>query len=620
MIMGQRGGFSPFGFAFSGQNNMSSYAKFRHVEGQPGKTASLAVICRPGTDYAAAAAALISSGKKELHFICFSGGDSLPPQAVRTARGLGRRFAGLHVSAIFENPPRPMVFKAMAGLDFSPYAHIRAGAQSPGTFFKALAASARAAGRFGYRLKGLISVSPRSAGGLKFLLEELPRRGVRYALLNPDPGQGLSKKAEIDFIKALARPVALAHKTREGDHPPCVQIENTLAGDEAGLRPGDPLLSGGKIYPLCYRLGGSLQAALEKDGGRNKFAAAEKNFLRFGSLFSALMRAQAMQWTEPSENAWITRALLDGDIYSQRRFIRRNLPGMESVFMFIASGCLNDCVFCQRKIPDQKNDIAAINRFIDSNRIIGHSKISILGNEPLLEPAIVKIIARARKRGFRRVEMMTSGNLLRSSSLCRRLAGAGLTEVSIPILGCSAESHDELTSTPGSFRDTIAGIKAAAAAGIRVYTHTNALKQNLRELPGIEAFARKTLKTPFCIFSLRPKGPGSMRTPYSELVPSYSEMIKALAGRVDSLLGFPVCVQRRIQGDAGVPAGQIADGVKLYMIHQNYTKPEKCDNCAAAAVCIGTFSRYTEIYGDEELSPVRRLDARRRVPGAGHFL
>ena len=596
---------------------MGSCAKFRLVEGQPEKTASLAVICRPGTDYAAAAAALISSGKKELHFVFFSEGDSLPTRAVRAARGLARRVTGLHVSAIFENPPLPGVFKAMAGLDFSPYAHIRAEARSPETFFEALAASARAAGRFGYRLKTLISLSLRSAGELEFLLEELPRRGVHYALLNPDPGRGLSKKAASAFFKALAKSVALAHKKREGDHPPGMQIENTLAGDEAGLRPGDPLLSDGKIYPLCHRLGGSFRAAFEKGRGRDKFAAAEKNYIRFGLLFSALMRGQAMQWTEPSENAWITRSLLDGDIYSQRRFIRRNLSGMDSVFMFIASGCLNNCVFCQRKIPDQKNDIAAINSFMDSNRLIGHPKISILGNEPLLEPAIVKIVVRARKRGFKRVEMMTSGNLLRSPSLCRRLAAAGLTEVSIPILGCSAESHDEITSTPGSFRDTIAGIEAAASAGIRVYTHTNALKQNLRELPEIETFARKILKTPFCIFSLRPKGAGAMRIPYSELVPSYSEMIKALAGRVDSLLGFPVCVQRRIQGAAEVPAESVSDSVKLYMIHQNYTKPDKCDNCAASAYCIGTFSRYTEIYGDGELSPVRRFAAPRR---AGHIL
>ena len=584
---------------------MSPSAKFRLVEGQPGKTASLAVVCGPKTDYAAAAAALFSSGKKELHLVLFSGGDTLPPAAVQAARKLGRK-AALHVSAIFDLPPRAAVFKALAGLDLSPYAHIGGGTELTEGYFAALAASAKAAGRFGYRLRSLITVSPQTAEGVKFLLEELPRRGVRYALLTPDPGQGLSKEEEADFIKALAKPVAVAHKNREGDHPPRMQVENTLAGDEAGLRPGDRLFSGGKIYPLCYRLCEALRPALGAAGGRAGFAAEEKTFLEFNALFAALMRGQALQWTDPSENAWITRGLLGGDVYSQRRFTRRSVPGMESVFMFIASGCLNDCIFCQRKISGQKNDLAAINNFIDSNRFIGHPKISILGNEPLLEPAILKIIARARKAGFRRVEVMTSGNLLKSAALCRRLAAAGLTEVSIPLMGSTAKTHDALTDNPGSFQDTVAGIRAAAAAGIKVYTHTNALKQNVRALPGIEAFARETLKTPFCIFSLRPKGPGSMRTPYADLVPSYSEMIKAAAGKVDSLLGFPVCVQRRIQGAAEVKAADIADSVKLYMIHQNYTKPEKCNNCADAASCIGTFRQYTDIYGDAELAPSRR--------------
>jgi len=586
---------------------MGFYAGAGFAGEMPDKTGSLAVLCRPGTDYEAAAGLLLLSGKKEIHFICFSDGDSLPPAAVRAVRGLGRN-RGLHISAIFGKPPRPGVFKALAGMDFSPYARISAGEKLTGGFLRALAGAAGAACGYGYRLRGLISVSPGTAGRLTALLEELPRRGVRYALLNPDPGRGLSRKEEAGFLKALSGPVGLANKKRDGDHPPRIQIENTLAGDEGGLRPWDPLFSRGEIYPLCYLLGGSFRTALEKNEPRGKYAAWEKSFLKFGSLFSSLMHGAAMQWTEPSENAWITRSFLDGDIYSQRRFVRRHLPGMGSVFMFIASGCLNDCVFCQRKKPGQENDLAAINSFLDSNRFVGHSKISILGNEPLLEPSILEIIARARERGFRRVEMMTSGNILRSAEFCRRLAGAGLTEVSIPLMGCSARAHDALTSTPGSFDDTIAGIAAAAAAGIKVYTHTNALKQNLRELPEIETFARKTLKTPFCIFSLRPKGPGAMRLPYAELVPSYSEMIKALSGRVDSLLGFPICVQRRIQGDAEVPAGEIADGVKLYMMHQNYTKPAKCGNCAAAPSCMGTFSRYTEIYGDSELSPARKAD------------
>ena len=83
-----------------------------------------------------------------------------------------------------------------------------------------------------------------------------------------------------------------------------------------------------------------------------------------------------------------------------------------------------------------------------------------------------------------------------------------------------------------------------------------------------------------------------MNEPSAGAAPPYADLRPPLAGRVTTLTGSPACVARRVRGRASAPAGDVADSVKLYLLHQAFVKPEGCAECAERGRCTGTFAEH----------------------------
>ena len=587
----------------------------------------LGICCRRETDLSPALDALFSSSKKEFHIIFFCDG-RLPENALRAVKLAAERAkksaAGLHISAVYSQTPEPEEVSAFPALDFSPLIAADCAVLPDASLRKKIRAAAQSAAACGRALEAVVGVSLESAGNCEKLFSTLSACGVRGATLLPSPGARLGLGGLAVFAGQLRGAVLSAHK-RLSDGPPALQVQNTLGADEPGLRPADIVFCGGEYFHLAAWLAAAdsvfalrvpkgaspseIAAAnpgpLESLAGKDTaIARAAQDWLRLCALINKICLDPGMGWTEASENPWFTRKLLCADIFAQRRFLRRNVPAIKAAFFFVPSACLNDCIFCQRKKSPRRKVSGDIANFLKANLALGHGKVAILGNEPLLEPRLPGIIAAAAKHGFSEIELLSSGAPLADRKLCRKLAACGLTALSIPLLAPSAGAHDAIVQKKGAFAATVHGIRNALDAGIKVHVHANALKQNLALLAELEQFVRGDLKTDFCIFPLRPKGSGAMNRPYAELMPSYSDIIAALSGKVHCLTGFPVCVERRIQGGAKVPAAALADSVKLYMLHQAYVKPPFCRDCRACGSCLGTFRQYIDLYSTRELSPV----------------
>ncbi|MBI4679062.1 MAG: radical SAM protein [Elusimicrobia bacterium] len=307
-----------------------------------------------------------------------------------------------------------------------------------------------------------------------------------------------------------------------------------------------------------------------------------------------------------SENKAIRRGLIGADLAGQDRFLRARLPEVGSVFLFLNTGCVNDCVFCKRKPYAPGRPLAEIEAALEGNARIRRKRIALVGNEPLLHPDVGAIVRLCRRHGFKEVEVMTSGTLLADQALARELKKAGVTAFAIPLCSARPCDHDSLTGRQGSFQETARGIENARSLGIKVFIHANLLKQNLAALAGLEKLAGRDWKAPFAVLPTRPKSPESMNLPYEDLEPSYEQMLAAKPG-VSSLVGFPVCVQRRIQGLTGLGPEMLADSVKLYLLHQTFVKPVTCLKCPETRRCLGTFWKHLEAYPDD--LPLLRLEA-----------
>lgn len=296
-----------------------------------------------------------------------------------------------------------------------------------------------------------------------------------------------------------------------------------------------------------------------------------------------------------SENKTLRRGLLESGLIDQSRFTRLRLPGVESAFLFVRSGCLSDCIFCKRKIEDPGQTAEEIDDFLKDNLLIRRRKIALVGNEPLLHSRILQVVRACRRYGFKEVEIMTSGTILADMAVAKALKKAGATGFSVPLYSDDPSEHDAITAHEGSFREAVLGIENLKRLGLKVFVHANLMRQNIHSLARLEKLALRGWKVPFSILCLRPKDPDSMNLHYGQVDPSYREVLAA-GLKVGTLVGFPVCIQRRIQGDVVRDPGSMADGIKLYLLHQNFVKPDSCQSCPDSQRCLGTFREHLGLY------------------------
>jgi hopanoid biosynthesis associated radical SAM protein HpnH len=103
----------------------------------------------------------------------------------------------------------------------------------------------------------------------------------------------------------------------------------------------------------------------------------------------------------------------------------------------------------------------------------GAPVVSICGGEPLVYSHVEELVRRI-VAGRKHVYLCTNGVLLE-----KRLSGlkpSSRLAINVHLDGMEA-THDRIVQRPGVFRDAVAGIKAAKAAGFRVCTNTTVYRE-----------------------------------------------------------------------------------------------------------------------------------------------
>jgi radical SAM protein with 4Fe4S-binding SPASM domain len=113
---------------------------------------------------------------------------------------------------------------------------------------------------------------------------------------------------------------------------------------------------------------------------------------------------------------------------------------------------------------------------------------SLTGGEPLLRKDLEEMISYARSLGLE-VNLITNGTLA-DARRARRLFKAGLRTAQVSIEAPESSLHDQLTARPGSFRETLAGIRGLQDAGVSVQTNTTVSAVNADTADGMPAFLK----------------------------------------------------------------------------------------------------------------------------------
>lgn len=124
---------------------------------------------------------------------------------------------------------------------------------------------------------------------------------------------------------------------------------------------------------------------------------------------------------------------------------------------------------------------------IDDLHDAGCVFLAFSGGEALVHPSLLDFVRHARSRGLV-VTLKTNGLLLVEMSAALAAAGAGKVEVSL--YGAQASTHDAFVQVPGSFERTVAGIRAARAAGLEARISFVLSRRNAEEVPEMLELAK----------------------------------------------------------------------------------------------------------------------------------
>jgi len=133
-----------------------------------------------------------------------------------------------------------------------------------------------------------------------------------------------------------------------------------------------------------------------------------------------------------------------------------------SPYIYIGYQCNNNCTFCSE--ADEYLEHLRVKDFDEIKKEIARARrkydfVSFMGREPTLRSDIFDILKLATHLDFRQVGITTNGRLLSYPDFAKEILKTGINQIGISLSGATAEVHDKLTQVPGSFEQTIQGIR-----------------------------------------------------------------------------------------------------------------------------------------------------------------
>lgn len=189
--------------------------------------------------------------------------------------------------------------------------------------------------------------------------------------------------------------------------------------------------------------------------------------------------------------------------------------------------CNLDCRICyagcsRERSPreiDGENWKQLIDRFIDDGVI----SIMFEGGEVLHRPDFIGVLRHCARRVMTKVR--TNATMI-DAAMAKELKQIGCGALLVDLWGATAETHDWLTGSPGSFERTCAGVREALAAGIKTTLLMILNRRNIAEVPVYLEHAHALGVRRVGI--LRPYPLGRMRERWSELSLSLDEMMTTI--------------------------------------------------------------------------------------------
>jgi radical SAM protein with 4Fe4S-binding SPASM domain len=147
--------------------------------------------------------------------------------------------------------------------------------------------------------------------------------------------------------------------------------------------------------------------------------------------------------------------------------------------MALTFRCQNNCIHCYAGGPHETPELTTQQwrQVIDRLSVIGIFILTFTGGEPTLREDLPELLLYAQNKGMV-TGLITNGRRLKDKAYVETLEKAGLDFVQVTLESHKAKVHDLMTASPGSWKETVAGIRNAVNSQIYVTTNTTLSKHN----------------------------------------------------------------------------------------------------------------------------------------------
>jgi hypothetical protein len=287
--------------------------------------------------------------------------------------------------------------------------------------------------------------------------------------------------------------------------------------------------------------------------------------------------------------------------------------------------CNNRCVHCavaDLRAQRPGGDPAAMDRALAKLAAGGATRVMFGVAELSLHPEFLNLLAAARRHGFRAVHVATNGRSFAVGDLAVRAVAAGATHFQVSLHGPDAVTHEGISGVPGSFAETVAGMRRLKAAGAEVVSNTVVCRRNLERLePLLDCVAavgvRHALLGQLAVNGRARERAEELLVPLATAAP---RMVRAAEhgealGLSVGLAGVPYCLapgaERFLGVDDLLSVYDVVPGESA-SLKVPFVRPRPCVRCAAYAICRGISERYLRLLGSDELRPLPGPRATRR--------
>lgn len=284
------------------------------------------------------------------------------------------------------------------------------------------------------------------------------------------------------------------------------------------------------------------------------------------------------------------------EIWENGSVHRRYSDQSDDNYFFMTGSCNSNCIMCpspevlrKNVPPTNMDDLMELARHIPSDT----PHLTITGGEPFLIGECIFPFIQFLKDSFPITEFLflTNGRIFAIEKYLRQFVDSVPCNavVAIPIHGSCADIHDKITQAPGSFNQTLHGIKQLLKNHIRVEIRLVISKLNVHDFDRIAGLIITQLRGIGYVSVIAMEMTGNARAnkeqvwiPYKESFDLISNSIrKMVASGVDvKLYNFPLCTVHKSFWT--LCEKSISSNKVRYA--------ETCDDCKYKAACGGVFA------------------------------